>query len=128
MEDRPYRTRVQKRRSQRTKQLQTYSLLPIISKVLERIVHNMLYRFLTPWLKNNQSSFRKKDRTVLQLTWIIQEWSNVIDKGEYVTSVFFDLSKAFDKVWHEGLLAKLQAAGIKGSAFPSKVLNHLRCC
>ena len=41
----------------------------------------------------------------------------MIDKGEYVASVFFDLSKAFDKVWPEVLLAKLQAAGIKGSAF-----------
>ena len=41
----------------------------------------------------------------------------MIDKGEYVASVFFDLSKSFDKVWHERLLAKLQPASIKGSTF-----------
>ena len=45
-----------------------------------------------------------------------QEWSNAVDDGQYVATVFFDLKKAFDRVWHQGLLAKLRAAGIKGAA------------
>ncbi len=92
------------------------ALLPILSKVLERHVHNTLSRFLSPWLNRNQSGFRRKDGTVPQLTRVLQEWSNIVDNGKYVASVFFDLRKAFDRVWHEGLLSKLQAAGVTGLA------------
>ena len=92
------------------------SLLPVLSKVLERIVHNKLSRFLSPWLNDNQSGFKRFDGTTSQLTRLTQEWCNHVDSGQYVGTVFFDLQKAFDRVWYQGLLAKLDAAGIKGAA------------
>ena len=37
------------------------------------------------------------------------------DSSKYVAAVFFDLQKAFDRVWHKGLLCKLEAAGVRGA-------------
>ena len=92
------------------------SLLPAISKVFERVVNNKLSDFLRSWLTSNQSGFKKSDGTVAQLVRMTQEWSNAVDEGQYVAAVFFDLKKAFDRVWHQGLFTKLRAGGIKGGA------------
>ena len=78
---------------------------------------NKLYRFLSPVLSLRQSGFRKEDSTVFQLVRLVQSWSELLDSSQYVGAVFFDLKKAFDKVWHAGLLAKLAAVGVSGSAF-----------
>ncbi len=104
------------------------ALLSTVSKVLERIVHDKLSTFLRPWLSKQQSGFRKKDGTVPQLVRLTQQWSETIDKSAYVGVLFFDLKKAFDRVWHRGLLTKLQAAGIRGSALSwfTSFLAHRR--
>ena len=65
------------------------ALLPIVSKAMERIVHNKLYSFLQPWFNQHQSGF-KKDGTVAQLIRLVQEWSESLDRSEYVDLVFFD--------------------------------------
>ena len=82
------------------------------SKVQEKIVHDRLYNHIDPHLPPHQSGFRKKDGTELQLLRLIHEASESRDKGKAVATCFFDLSKAFDRVWHKGLLAKLQHAGV----------------
>ena len=92
------------------------ALLPIVSKVLERIVHDKLSPFLQPWLQDKQSGFKKGDGTVPQLLRLCQDWNKQIDSSSYVGALFFDLKKAFDRVWHDGLLVKVEAAGIRGSA------------
>ena len=83
------------------------SLLSIVSKVIERLVYNKLYSFLSPSLSTRQSGFRKSDGAEFQLLRLVQRWSELLDKSCYVGTVFFDLRKAFDKVWHRGLIAKL---------------------
>ena len=88
------------------------SLLSVASKVQEKIVHDRLYNHIDPHLPPHQSGFRKKDGTELQLLRLIHEVSESRDKGKAVATCFFDLSKAFDRVWHKGLLAKLQHAGV----------------
>ena len=106
------------------------ALLSAVGKVCERLVYNKLYRFVTPVLSENQSGFRKKDGTAFQLTRLMQEWSHLLDDSHYIGVLFFDLRKAFDKVWHRGLLAKLKACGVTGAAltwFKSYLSNRQQC-
>ena len=65
-------------------------------------------------LSLNQSGFRSGDSCINQLFSINHEILNAFDKGYEVCGIFLDISKAFDKVWHDGLLFKLRQNGISG--------------
>ena len=54
------------------------------------------------------------DSTVNQLTYLYNKFCKALDEGLEIRIVFFDISKAFDKVWHKGLIFKLEKAGIQG--------------
>ena len=79
------------------------SLLSAISKVHETIVQRHLYNYVDPHLPTHQSGFRKRDGTELQLARLVSEISESRDNGKSVVACFFDLCKAFDRVWHQGL-------------------------
>ncbi|KAK6187305.1 hypothetical protein SNE40_005366 [Patella caerulea] len=93
------------------------SLLSCIGKIFERCLYKYIYNFfldhkiLTPL----QSGFIKNDSTVYQLLDIYDQICIALDEGKEVRSVYFDISKAFDRVWHRGLLSKLHAVGIRGN-------------
>ena len=54
------------------------------------------------------------DSTVNQLTDLYNTFCHALDKGKEVRAIFCDISKAFDRVWHKGLLYKLSSNGISG--------------
>ena len=87
------------------------SLLPIFGKIFEKIIFNKIYNFLLEenLLNSNQSGFRPSDSCINQLLTITHEIFEVFDCNPSleIRSIFLDISKAFDKVWHEGLLYKL---------------------
>ena len=62
-----------------------------------------------------QSGFIPKDSTINQLTFLYDKFCQALDNGKEVRVVFCDISKTFDRVWHAGLLCKLEAVGISGS-------------
>ena len=63
-------------------------------------------------LAPNQSGFKPGDSCINQLLSITHEIYSSFDDGFEVRSVFLDISKAFDKVWHEGIIFKLKQNGI----------------
>ena len=93
------------------------SLLCIISKVFEKCIYKYLHNFILDnnLLSPHQSGFRKGDSTINQLLFLYNEFSHALDEGKEVRTVFFDISKAFDRVWHKGLLFKIESLRIKGN-------------
>ena len=62
-------------------------------------------------LTKNQSGFRPGDFVTNQLIFLVDKMHSSLDINLEVSSVFLDMSKAFDKVWHKGLLFKLRING-----------------
>ena len=94
------------------------SLLPIFGKMLEKLVYDSLYSHLVSHdlLNPNQSGFRPGDSTVNQLISITHTIFKAFDCNPPldVRSVYLDISKAFDRVWHDGLIYKLKRCGVSG--------------
>ena len=90
------------------------SVLPICGKFFESLIFNERFCFFLAnnLLAPNQSGFKPGDSCVNQLLSITHEIYSTFDDGLEVRSVFLDMSKAFDKVWHEGIIFKLKQNGI----------------
>ena len=92
------------------------SLLSRVSTIFERIVFKHLFNyfwanFLIPiW----QSGFLSGTSTVTQLVELYDHFCKAINNRKEVRIIFLDISKAFDRVWHKGLLHKLRKCGIRG--------------
>ena len=109
------------------------SLLPIFGKIFERLIFTSLYSYLigNKFITSKQSGFIKGDSTTNQLLSITHMIHSAFDCDipKEVRSVYLDISKAFDKVWHEGLIFKLKQHGVSGhmlSILTDFLLNRLQ--
>ena len=93
------------------------SLLSAVGKVMEKIVHKHVFNFFKDnnVITSLQSGFVPGDSTVNQLLDIYNTFCKALDNGLEVRAIFCDISKAFDRVWHKSLLAKLKSVGITDS-------------
>ena len=82
------------------------SLLIICGKILEKIVFDQVYNFLNDnnLLSKDQSGFRPGDSTIYQLLSITSSIYENFEKFNETRVIFLDISKAFDRVWHDGLI------------------------
>lgn len=92
------------------------SLTCIACKVLESCVRDAIVSHFTEnkLYADCQHGFRKKRSCVTQLLLVMEEFSDMMDKGQDIDVVYLDFKKAFDSVPHERLLQKLAAYGICG--------------
>ena len=101
----------------KTKNYRPISLLSCISKVFEKVVFNHTY----PYLENNNllpphnSGFRHDDSAINRIIAMLEEIYTGLDQYQDSLFVSLDISKAFDRVWHKGLLFKLKQLGITGN-------------
>ena len=95
------------------------SLLPLFGKMFEKLIYDYIYKHLCDngLLTQHQSGFRPGDSTVNQLLAISHKIYCAFDDvpSKETRAVFLDLSKAFDRVWHKGLLYKHECSGISGN-------------
>ncbi|XP_065179965.1 CUB and sushi domain-containing protein 1-like [Sycon ciliatum] len=94
------------------------SLLPIVSKLLERIVHEQLSQYLAEHnlYPSCQFGFRRQHSTEDALTMVTDKFLRARDDGLSTGAAFLDMSKAFDKVQHQTLVEDLFQLGISGTA------------
>jgi hypothetical protein len=107
------------------------SLLPVLSKIIERAVYNRLYKYITSKsiLSSSQYGFRNSLSTNLA---IIELQDRIIDhlaNREHCAGIFLDLSKAFDTLDHSLLICKLSHYGVRGTAlswFENYLTNRIQ--
>ena len=94
------------------------SLLPTISKVFERVIHDQMYEYFNQFnfLAEQQYGFRKQHSTEYATIKLMDHVSEEMEAGKTPTSVYIDISKAFDTLTFEVLLYKLKYYGVTDTA------------
>ena len=83
-------------------------ILPVISKIFEKLLCKQITIFMDPLLSKYQCRFRKGYSAHHCLLAMLEKWKNAVDKGKIFGAFLTDLSKAFDSLSHDLLLAILK--------------------
>ena len=100
------------------------SILPVISKIFEKLLCKQITVFIDPLLSKFQCGFRKGCGAQDCLLAMLEYWKSEVDKGKVFGALLTDLSKAFDCLSHELIIAKLNAYGFSLPAL-KLVQNYL---
>ena len=94
------------------------SVLPLFSKILERLMYQRLLSFINKHniLYSFQFGFREMHSPNLALMVLVDRISKALENGDFILGLFLDFSKAFDTVNHDILFKKLEFYGIRGIA------------
>ena len=86
-------------------------------KLFDRLIFNETFSFLpeNKLVSVNESEFKHGDSCISQLLSITHETFPPFDEGFEIRNVFLDVSKAFDKLWHKGIIFQLSKSSISGN-------------
>ena len=87
------------------------SVLPVVSKLFERIIHKQINAYIDNFLSPYLCGFRKGYSTQQALISLIEKWRVTLDNKGFCGAILMDLSKAFDCIPHDLLVVKLDAYG-----------------
>jgi retron-type reverse transcriptase len=95
------------------------SILSGFSNILETLMYNRVVNFLDKFnlISNAQNGFRKNKATFTAIQTFIGEVQKILDNEQLAFGIFLDLSKAFDVIDHDLLLAKLELYGLRGISY-----------
>ena len=93
--------------------IQVNELIQIFQLI--QMFQEMFQFFIENKLPSSQSGFKPVDSCINQLLSITHEIYSSFDEGLEVRSVFLNISKAFDKVWHDGIVFQLTQNGMSGN-------------
>ena len=104
------------------------SVLPVFSKLLERLVYNRLISHINDnkLLHEYQFGFQKGKSTYLAIMMLVDKITEALDQGGSVVGEFLDFSKAFDTVDHKILLQKMDNYGICGIELENYLSNRMQ--
>ena len=95
------------------------SVLPWFSKILQKIIYNRLYKYLTDnsMSYKKQFGFQEGHSTEHAIVQLVDQIRNSFESKHYTVGVFVNLSKAFNTFNHKTLISKLENYGIRGKNF-----------
>ena len=88
------------------------SILPLLSKVFEKILYDQLYIYMNNILNELLCGFRKAHSTQHAVFKLLQAWQKELDNSGFIGTILMDLSKAYDCLPQDLLIAKLGAYGL----------------
>ena len=100
------------------------SILPSISKIFERNMYDQISLYINKYLSPYLCGFRKGFNTQHCLTGMLERWKKELDNGKIAGALLTDLSKAFDCINHELIIAKLEAYGFDHGSL-TYILSYL---
>ena len=112
--------------------LRPVSLLPLPSKLIEKIVHNRMYSHCDEHglFDERQGGFRPKHSTISSAAFFLNDIYNSMNNNNYLVATYIDAMKAFDTVNHRILLQKVKLFGIKGKLYKwveNYLVNRHQC-
>lgn len=91
------------------------AILNAISKIFEKLVHEAVLFHVLPYLNESQHGFLPRKSTVTNLVEYVSFLAQKLDRKAQIDAIYLDFSKAFDKISHRLLLAKLSCFGFTGA-------------
>ena len=92
------------------------NIVGVFSKIFESIIAEQIDEYMSCYFNDMLGAYRKGHGCNHVLTFAVDTWKRALDKSECIATLFMDLSRAFDSIPHDLLIAKLMAYGFSNNA------------